>query len=228
MIVFSSVLANLTKQWPHRKTKDKLVERTLNKENHSNKEKWTYTGEGFMQNPLKLMESIPQTSSLNGCMGKWAIIWNCITIRRWYSECFQGKQLITSPTCLLGDHHRASYRKGGPKSFISPEVFHNWGIKWNQCYSEAPSPFSSGNFNCHVRFQMTLLMLCDVEMQVWPWACNISFTRCGLRQTDQPALLLPPAQPLPQHSDLFRILTNSSLQRKVHPIWVHDRKPVIK
>lgn len=178
------------------------------------------------------MDNVLQTHLALGSVSKWlhgrrstlVIIWSYIW--RCLSEHFQGKCLITFPACLLGDQHRASHGKGSLKGFISTEIFYNWGIKLNQCFSEISSPFSSGNFNCHVRFQMILLMLRAVEMQVWPWARNISFTHCWLHQTSQPTLPLHTLQP--EHSDLFRILTNSSMLWKVNTIWAHDRKTVVK
>lgn len=172
---YSSKLAHSI-QWPHRKTKGKLVECTLNKGNNTNKvDLHRFHAKCPKIDGESLTDLWPRASALTDSMGKWAlsspvIIWSFITIRRCLSDHSQGKQLISYRSTPPGGQCKGSHGQRGPKGFISTEIFHKWGIKLNQGYSEASSPFGSGNFSCHIRFQTTLLML---EMQLRPRAQNI-------------------------------------------------------
>lgn len=110
------------------------------------------------------------------------------------------------------------------KGLISKDIIDKWRIKLNKCYSGASYfwqlqlPRKISNGSAHAMW----CRLASVTFSV-QYFFHTSLTASNKPTSTPP----PPAQPLPEHSDLFRILTNCSLQRKMDPIRVYDRKPLI-
>lgn len=181
-------------------------------------------GEDTIQNPLKLPE-LSRPPALTHCREtqappSWGIIWSYVTV---------------SPPRQAAYSHPNTLARGPTRSQIGegrPKGFHKHRNLWQLRNKVEPMLFQS-IFFYFWQLQPSHKISNDAAHAMWYRVASVTLSMQYFFHTllttsnKPPSSPPPPAQPLPEHSDLLRILTDLPPQRKVNPIWVYDRKALI-